>query len=106
MGGSDAGAIHVEVVFATPEKQVLRKLQVPPGTSVAEVLARSNLASEFPGLMTGDAATGIWGKPVAADHEVKEGDRVLFGKYAGTEIKIEGEERLIMREDDVIAIVE
>ncbi|MBW1786797.1 MAG: co-chaperone GroES [Deltaproteobacteria bacterium] len=38
--------------------------------------------------------------------QVKEGDRVLFGKYAGTEIKIEGEERLIMREDDVIAIVE
>ena len=38
--------------------------------------------------------------------EVKEGDRILFGKYAGTEIKIEGEELLIMREDDVIAIVE
>jgi len=38
--------------------------------------------------------------------EVKEGDRVLFGKYAGTEIKIDGEENLIMREDDIIAIVE
>ncbi len=38
--------------------------------------------------------------------QVKEGDRVLFGKYAGTEIKIEGEEHLIMREDDIIAIVE
>jgi chaperonin GroES len=38
--------------------------------------------------------------------QVKAGDRVLFGKYAGTEIKIEGEEHLIMREDDVIAIVE
>ena len=38
--------------------------------------------------------------------QVKEGDRVLFGKYAGTDIKIEGEERLIMREDDIIAIVE
>lgn len=38
--------------------------------------------------------------------EVKKGDRVLFGKYAGTEVKIEGEELLIMREDDVIAIVE
>ena len=38
--------------------------------------------------------------------EVKEGDRVLFGKYAGTEIKIYGEEHLIMREDDIIAIVE
>ncbi len=37
--------------------------------------------------------------------EVKEGDRVLFGKYAGTEIKIDGEEHLIMREDDIIAIL-
>ena len=37
--------------------------------------------------------------------EVKKGDRVLFGKYAGTDIQIEGEERLIMREDDIIAIV-
>ena len=38
--------------------------------------------------------------------EVKKGDKILFGKYAGTDIKIDGEERLIMREDDVIAIVE
>ena len=38
--------------------------------------------------------------------EVKKGDRVLFGKYAGTEINIEGVEHLIMREDDIIAIVE
>jgi chaperonin GroES len=38
--------------------------------------------------------------------EVKKGDRVLFGKYAGTEIKIDGEEHIIMREDDIVAIVE
>ncbi len=38
--------------------------------------------------------------------EVKKGNKVLFGKYAGTEIKIDGEEHLIMREDDIIAIVE
>ncbi len=38
--------------------------------------------------------------------QVKEGDKVLFGKYSGTDIKIEGEEHLIMREDDIIAIVE
>jgi chaperonin GroES len=37
---------------------------------------------------------------------VKEGDRVLFGKYSGTEVKIEGEEHLIMREDDILAIIE
>ncbi len=37
---------------------------------------------------------------------VKEGDRGLFGKYAGTEIKVEGEEHLMMREDDILAILE
>jgi chaperonin GroES len=37
---------------------------------------------------------------------VKEGDRVLFGKYAGSEIKIEGEEYLMMREEDILAIIE
>ncbi len=37
---------------------------------------------------------------------VKAGDKILFGKYSGTEIKIEGEEHLILREDDVLAIVE
>lgn len=37
--------------------------------------------------------------------EVKKGDRILFSKYGGTEIKIEGEEHLILREEDVLAIV-
>ena len=38
--------------------------------------------------------------------QVKEGDRILFGKYSGTEIEVEGEEYLMMREDDILAIVE
>lgn len=38
--------------------------------------------------------------------EVKKGDRILFAKYAGTEVKIDGEEHLMMKEDDVLAIVE
>jgi len=38
--------------------------------------------------------------------QLKAGDRILFGKYSGTEVKIDGEEHLIMREDDIIAIVE
>jgi chaperonin GroES len=44
------------------------------------------------------------GKLIALD--VKEGDRVLFGKYAGTEVKIDGQELLIMREDDILGILE
>ncbi len=38
--------------------------------------------------------------------EVKVGDRIIFSKYAGTEVKIEGEEHLIIREDDVLGIIE
>ncbi|MEF3168178.1 MAG: co-chaperone GroES [Deltaproteobacteria bacterium] len=38
--------------------------------------------------------------------DVKEGDRILFGKYSGTEIKIEGEEFLMMREDDVLGVIQ
>jgi chaperonin GroES len=38
--------------------------------------------------------------------DIKVGDRILFGKYAGTEVKINGEEHLIMREDDILGIIE
>ena len=38
--------------------------------------------------------------------DVKVGDRVLFGKYSGTEVKLDGEERLIVREDDILAVLE
>ncbi len=38
--------------------------------------------------------------------EVKKGDKVLFGKYSGTEVKIDGDEHLIMREDDILGIIE
>ena len=38
--------------------------------------------------------------------DVKKGDRILFSTYAGTEVKIEGEEHLIMREDDVLGVIE
>ena len=38
--------------------------------------------------------------------EIKKGDRILFGKYSGQEIKVEGEEYLIMREDDVLCLIE
>ncbi len=39
------------------------------------------------------------------DMEVKQGDRILYGKYSGTEVTIEGDEYLIMRESDILAIV-
>ena len=44
------------------------------------------------------------GKRIAL--EIKKGDKILFGKYGGTEVKIEGEEYLIMREEDVLGVIE
>jgi chaperonin GroES len=38
--------------------------------------------------------------------DVKVGDKVLFGKYSGTEVKVEGEDLLVMREEDIMAIIE
>jgi chaperonin GroES len=38
--------------------------------------------------------------------EVKKGDRILFAKYGGTEVKLDGEEYLMMKEDDVLAVIE
>jgi chaperonin GroES len=38
--------------------------------------------------------------------DLKKGDKVLFGKYSGTEVKVDGEELLVMREDDVMAVIE
>ena len=52
----------------------------------------------------GDGKTLESGKK--APLTVKPGDKILFGKYSGTEIKIDGEEHLIMREEDVLAIIE
>jgi chaperonin GroES len=54
-------------------------------------------------IAVGNGKVGEDGKRIAL--EVKKGDRILFGKYAGTEVKIEGEEYLIMREDDVLGVI-
>ncbi|MGB5629845.1 MAG: co-chaperone GroES [Woeseiaceae bacterium] len=72
------------------------------------------------GIVIPDAAAEkpIKGKVVAAGNgkilengdirplDVKVGDQVLFGKYAGTEVKVDGEELLVMKEDDIMAVIE
>ena len=54
-------------------------------------------------LAAGNGKTKDDGKRIPLD--VKEGDTILFGKYSGQEIKIDGEEHLIMREDEVLAVI-
>ena len=55
-------------------------------------------------IAVGNGSLGDDGKRIPL--EVKAGDRILFGKYGGTEVKVEGEEYLIMREDDILGIIE
>ena len=55
-------------------------------------------------IAVGDGKTKEDGKKIPM--EIKKGDRVLFAKYAGTEVKIDGEEHLMMKEDDILAIIE
>ena len=52
---------------------------------------------------SGSITLTLWNEDI---DKVKAGDKILFGKYSGTEIKIDGEEHLILREDDVLAIME
>jgi chaperonin GroES len=49
---------------------------------------------------------GRWEKGERRPMDVEAGNRILFGKYSGTEIKVDGEEHLILREEEVLAIIE
>jgi chaperonin GroES len=55
-------------------------------------------------IAVGKGKTTEEGKLIPLD--VKVGDKILFGKYSGTEVKIEGEEHLIMREEDILGVIE
>ena len=55
-------------------------------------------------IAVGNGKIGEDGKRIPLD--IKKGDKILFGKYSGSEVKIEGDEYLIMREDDVLGIIE
>ncbi|HOK41094.1 MAG TPA: co-chaperone GroES [bacterium] len=50
--------------------------------------------------------TGKWENDKKVPLDVKVGDKILFGKYSGTEVKIDGQEYLILKESDILAVVE
>ena len=58
----------------------------------------------MPSVSIGNGKVQDDGKLRALD--VKVGDKVLFGKYSGTEVKVEGEDILVMREDDIMGVIE
>jgi chaperonin GroES len=84
------------LVQRVPEEQTTKGGIIIPDTAKEKPIEGKIIA-------VGSGRVGDDGKRIPL--EVKEGDRVLFGKYGGTEVKIEGEDYLIMREDDVLGII-
>ncbi len=85
------------VVKRTQEEEKTKGGIIIPDTAKEKPLEGKVLA-----VGSGKSVKG--GKVVPLD--VKEGDTVLFGKYSGTELKIDGEEHLILREDDILGVLE
>lgn len=68
--------IDIELVLAAAERQVLLAMQVASGATVADVIEQSGIHLEFPEMRVGELEVGIWGKLVAGDYVVREGDRI------------------------------
>lgn len=68
--------LPVEIAYALPEKQLILKLRVPPGTTVLEAALQSGIAGHFPGLDIASSKLGIFGKEVATDTILQAHDRV------------------------------
>lgn len=72
------------------------------GIVIPDSAAEKPIKGEVVAIGTGKILDDGKVRPLA----VKVGDKVLFGKYSGTEVKVDGEELLVMREEDLVAIIE
>ena len=69
-------SLRIRVVYALPDQQVGVELHVPPGTTVAEAVTRSNLLQKFPEAAARPLSCAVFGRAVPLTHELREGDRV------------------------------
>jgi len=90
--------LHDRILVKRLEEEEVSKGGIIIPDSAKEKPAEGKVMAAGKGKKTED------GKTIPLD--VKVGDKVLFGKYSGSEIKLDGEELLIMREDDILAVVE
>jgi chaperonin GroES len=90
--------LHDRVVVHRIEEDV----KTPGGIIIPDTAKEKPMQAEVIGV--GPGARDESGKIVPLD--VKKGDRVLFGKWSGTEVKIDGEELLIMKESDILGVIE
>jgi chaperonin GroES len=88
------------------DRVVVRRLDAEEKTAGGIIIPDTAKEKPMEGevIAVGPGARDDQGHVVALD--VKEGDRILFGKWSGTEVKIDGEELLIMKESDIMGIIE
>ena len=89
--------LHDRVVV----RRIEEEMKTAGGIIIPDTAKEKPMQGEI--IAAGPGARDESGKLVPLD--VKKGDRVLFGKYGGNEVKLEGEELLIMREEDILAII-
>ncbi|MDT8310214.1 MAG: co-chaperone GroES [Methylophaga sp.] len=90
--------LHDRVIVRRMEEETTSAGGIVIPDNAAEKPSRGEILAAGNGKITDSGDV----RPLA----VKVGDKVLFGKYAGTEVKVEGEELLVMREDDIVAVIE
>jgi chaperonin GroES len=88
------------------DRVVVRRIEAEEKTAGGIIIPDTAKEKPIEGevVAVGPGARNEQGQIVALD--VKEGDRILFGKWSGTEVKIDGEELLIMKESDIMGVVE
>ncbi|MEO8461014.1 MAG: co-chaperone GroES [Dokdonella sp.] len=90
--------LHDRVIIKRMEEEKMSAGGIVIPDSAAEKPIRGEVIAAGTGKILEDGKV----RPIA----VKAGDKVLFGKYSGTEVKIDGEELLVMREEDLMAVIE
>ena len=90
--------LHDRVILKRMEEEKISAGGIVIPDSAAEKPIRGEVVAAGTGKILEDGKV----RPIA----VKVGDKVLFGKYSGTEVKVDGDELLVMREEDLVAIIE
>ena len=90
--------LHDRVILKRLEEEKISAGGIVIPDSAAEKPIRGEVIAAGTGKILDDGKV----RPIA----VKVGDKVLFGKYSGTEVKVDGDELLVMREEDLIAVIE
>lgn len=88
------------------DRIIVKRFESEEKTASGIIIPDSAKEKPFEGEVIAVGQGKVFDNGTRVDPTVKPGDKVLFAKYAGTEVKFDGEEYLIMREDDILGIIE